>query len=92
MRQREGRVTDPREEEYRGYAICVELDERRPNCWGWSYLIDGRLLSISRIALCPGIEEALKEGMADAQSKVDDLEARAVDIRSHTTGRLSISK
>ena len=55
-------------------------------------MIDGRLLSISRIALCPGIEEALKEGLADAQSKVDDLEARAVDIRSHTTGRLSISK
>ena len=84
-------MTDLREEEYRGYAICVEVDERRPNCWGWSYLIDGRSLSISRIALCPGIEEALKQGMADAQSRGDDREDRALDLR-RSPGRLSISK
>ena len=84
-------MTDLREEEYRGYGICVEVDERRPNCWGWSYLIDGRSLSISRIALCPGIEEALKQGMADAQSRVDEFEARALDLRRRP-GRLGVSK
>jgi hypothetical protein len=70
-------VIDRREENYRGHTICVEADERRPNCWGWSYLIDGRISSTSRIALCPGIEEALKQGMAAAHSRVDDVEAKA---------------
>jgi hypothetical protein len=68
-------VTDRREEDYRGHTICVEADERRPNCWGWFYLIDGRISSISRVALFPGTEEALKQGMAAAQSRVDGIEA-----------------
>ena len=54
-------------------------------------MIDGRSLSISRIALCPGIEEALKQGMADAQSRVDEFEARALDLRRRP-GRLGVSK
>jgi hypothetical protein len=64
------------EETYQGHAIRVEADERRPNCWGWSYLIDGGISSISRIALCPGIEEALKQGLAAAQARVDELERK----------------
>ena len=85
-------MTDLREEEYRGHTIRVEVDENRPNCWEWYYLIDGRILSNNHNDLFPGIEEAHKQGMADARSRVDDLEDRALDIRSHTPGRLSITK
>jgi hypothetical protein len=62
------------DETYRGHKIHVEADERWPNCWGWSYLVDRRISSISRIALCPGIEEALKQGLPAAQSRVDEFE------------------
>ena len=60
--QRTGRVNSSREAAYRGHGICVEADERRPDCWGWSRLIDGRISSVSRISLCPGLEEALTKG------------------------------
>jgi hypothetical protein len=68
---------DRREAEYRGHQILVEADERSPNCWGWSYFIDGRTSSKSHTALCPDIEDALRQGMAAAQSRVDDIEAKA---------------
>ena len=54
--ERTGRVNSSLEAAYRGHGICVEADERRPDCWGWSYLIDGRISSVSRISLCPGLE------------------------------------
>ena len=64
-----------REDSYRGHTIWVEVDERLANCWGWAYVIDGRVKSVSRISLCPGIEDALAQGMAAAQARVDELEA-----------------
>ena len=72
--QRTGRVNSSREAAYRGHGICVEADERRPDCWGWSYLIDGRISSVSRISLCPGLEDALTQGMSAATARVDELE------------------
>jgi hypothetical protein len=39
------------------------------------YVIDGRVKSISRISLCPGVEDALSQGMAAAQARIDELEA-----------------
>jgi hypothetical protein len=36
-------------------------------------VIDGRVKSISRISLCPGVEDALSQGMAAAQARIDEL-------------------
>jgi hypothetical protein len=68
-------VSNRREESYRGHTICVEADERLAGCWGWSYVIDGRVKSVSRISLCPGVDDALAQGMVAAQARIDELEA-----------------
>jgi len=68
-------VDDKRTETtYRGHTISAEAQESRPGCWGWSYLIDCKISSISRIRLLPNAEAALRQAVAAAQARVDELE------------------
>jgi len=42
------------EETHRGLSVCVEVDERRPNCWGgatWSWLPSADGYGLSSAAL-----------------------------------------
>jgi hypothetical protein len=64
-----------RTETYRDHEIKVETDERRPGCWGWSYLIDGRVVGTSaKSLLLPDPKAALRQALAAAKARVDDLE------------------
>jgi hypothetical protein len=64
-----------RDAKYRRHEIRVEAHERRPGCWGWSYLIDGRIAGASRRSLLlDDAEKALRQGLAAAQARVDGME------------------
>ena len=66
-----------RDETYRKHTICVEADERRPGCWGWSYLIDGRISGASaKSLLLDDAGKALRQGLAAAQARVDEMAER----------------
>jgi hypothetical protein len=63
-----------RENTYRKHTICVDADERRPGCWGWNYLIDGRVSGASaKSLLLDDAEKALRQGLAAAQARVVEL-------------------
>jgi hypothetical protein len=64
------------EETYRGHGVCVEADERRPGCWGWAYLIDGRISAVSRAPICANREKATAQGLAAAHARIDTMLAR----------------
>ena len=66
-----------REEDYRGHRICVEADKRRPNAWGWSYLIDEEVAGQSAPTLFMfSMDVALRFGMIAAQTRVDQMERK----------------
>jgi len=62
-----------RTETYRGHKIAVDAHEDRPGCWGWSYLIDGKISSVSKIRLLPNAEAALRQAIAAAKARVDEI-------------------
>ena len=79
-------MADRREEDYRGHTICVEADERRPNCEGWSYLIDGRISSISRIALVPRHRGCAQARYGAASHAWTILRPRRLERRQNSAG------
>jgi hypothetical protein len=65
---------DRRTETYLGHTIDADAEEDRPGRWGWSYLIDGRISSVSKIRLLPDAEAALRQALAAARARVDEME------------------
>jgi hypothetical protein len=58
-----------------GHVSWLEDHERRPGCWGWSDLIDGRTNGHSaRSLLVDDPQAALRQGSAAAHARVDGLE------------------
>jgi hypothetical protein len=61
------------EEMYRGRRIAAEAD-RTPTGWCWSYLIDGSVPGRSKLQLIRDADAALRQALAAARARVDDLE------------------
>jgi hypothetical protein len=63
------------EEHYRGHIVLVTAEEWRPGCWGWSYVIDGRVSrTSSRTSVLFNASAALRQGTAAARAEIDRME------------------
>jgi len=66
-------MDDRRTTTYRGHQIQLDAT-KGPTGWGWGYLIDGHVGSMSKIKLLPDAEAAFRQALAAAQARVDEME------------------
>jgi hypothetical protein len=70
-------MSQHRDYAYRGHRIVIDADEDKPGCWGWSFLIDGRIASQARDHSFQQPWAALMQGLGAARARVDSMVAAA---------------
>jgi len=57
---------------YSKHHMLVEAAKTQSG-WCWSYLIDGRVYCVNKMSLLPSAQDALRQGLVAARTRVDEL-------------------